>query len=529
MFNAFATQLSTHAFVAKLNAAGAPVNATYLTGSCGDSAFALALDSSDAVYVAGETYSSDFPVTGDAMTAKFPSTYSAGFIAKLSPALNQLTYSSFLGGGYFSAVHALTLDGAGSLYLAGSTQASATAGAGHALSGGGCPIPVGMPGPSLIQPPIAGDNPFVMKMTLSAAPPIFLATVGGTCKGEADSLAFDASGNIWLAGSNGSWDFPTLAPIADLGQMPPKQPNYFGLSTGFLAELSPAGTAVLSATVTDSFGSVTADSTAVYYAGGLGDLSAAGVPTETFGALVAGINPNQVAPIFIDEITQLSPLVPAASRPPSAVAPGEIVRILGRGIGPQNQAGDKLTAGGTLATSIDGVQVTFNGVPAPLVSAQANQIVAIAPFELAGLTSAAVEVQYNSLNSNIYTVPVVAQNPDILAVANSDWTANSQTNPAKGGVMTVFLTGLGQTNPPGVDGAINRPPLAQPAVAPAISFYGNYSANVTFLGAAALEVAGVSQLNAGFAGPLVPTGGQPVNPGATITIGTASVVVYVAP
>ena len=61
-----------------------------------------------------------------------------------------------------------------------------------------------------------------MKMTLSSAPPAFLATIGGTCLGEADSIAFDAARNIWLPGSNVSWDFPTLAPVGGLAQVPPE-------------------------------------------------------------------------------------------------------------------------------------------------------------------------------------------------------------------------------------------------------------------------------------------------------------------
>jgi uncharacterized protein (TIGR03437 family) len=270
---------------------------------------------------------------------------------------------------------------------------------------------------------------------------------------------------------------------------------------------------------------VAADSTAVYYAGGLGDLSASSLATLNYSALVAQINPTQVATIFIDEITQDSPLVPAASRLPSAVAPGEIVRIIGRGIGPQNQAAAKLTAGGTMPISIGGVQVTFNGVPAPLVTAQADQIVAITPFELNGLTSAAIQVQYDGFTSNTYTVPVIAQNPDILAVANSDWSANSITNPAHGGA-TIFLTGLGQTDPPGVDGAINQPPLAKPVTEPAVTSTGNYSASVTFLGAAAFEVAGVSQLNVIFSGP--PISDQPLA-AVTVMIGGTEVTVYLAP
>jgi uncharacterized protein (TIGR03437 family) len=526
-FDAFPNQESTHAFVAKLNASGALVDATYVTGSCGETAYAVALDSSGAVYVAGETYSPDFPVTADALIAKFPSTYSAGFLAKLSPAEDQLLYSTFVGGGNFSAVHALVLDGA-NVYLGGSTQASPTAGAGHSFSVSYCPQPGPEPGPSFNPPPIAGDNPFVMKMTLSAAPPIILANVGGSCSGETHSIAFDAAGNIWLAGSNLSWGFPSVVPISGLGQIPAQQLDYIGSTTGFLAEMNPSGTTLLSATVTDSFGAVTADAAAVYYAGGLGDLSTSGLATGSYAALVAQINPTQLAPIFIDEITQLSPLLPAASLQSSAVAPGEIVRIVGRGLGPQNQAGARLTPGGTMATSIGGVQVTFNGVPAPLVTAQSNLVVAIAPFELTGLSSAAVQVQYNGFTSNTYPVPVVAQNPDIVAVVNSDWSANSQTNPAKGGVAAIFLTGLGQTNVPGVDGAINQPPLAQPVVMPDITNTGNYAVNVTFLGAAAGEVAGVSQLNIGFSGPLVPTLGQPLNPAFIVTIGGASVTVYAA-
>jgi hypothetical protein len=154
--DAFLNQENTHAFVAKLNGSGALVNATYITGSCGDSAYAVALDASGAVYVAGETYSSDFPVTADAMIATFPSTYSSAFVAKLSPAGDQLLYASFVGGGSFSAAHALALDGAGNVYLAGSTQASPTAGAAHASSGGGCPQRGPTIGPPQIPPPICG-------------------------------------------------------------------------------------------------------------------------------------------------------------------------------------------------------------------------------------------------------------------------------------------------------------------------------------------------------------------------------------
>jgi uncharacterized protein (TIGR03437 family) len=529
------TLLGTHAFVAKLNGSGALMVATYITGSCGDSVYAVTLDISGAIYLAGETYSSDFPITADAMTRTFPSIYTSGFVTKLSPGEDQLLYSSFLGGGNFSAAHAIALDGAGNVYLAGSTQASPTPGAAHAVATPaqaasliGCPPITPFAGTPLFPAPIWGDNPFLMKMTLSAAPPAFLATLGGTCQAEADSIAFDAAGNIWMAGSNTSLNFPTASPIGGLARLTSQQRFGNGLIAGFLAELNPTG-ALLSATLTDSSGSVAADSTAVYYAGGLGNLNSSGAFTGTFGAMVAEIDPTQPAQIFIDEIMQDSPLTSALFRVPSSVAPGEIMRIIGRGIGPQTQASAKLTGNGTLATLIDGVQVTFNGIPAPLVTVQANQILAIAPFELNGLTSAAVQVQYNGLTSNTYTIPVVAQNTDILAVVNSDWSANSSTNPAKGSLVIIFLTGLGQTNPPGVDGAINQAPLAQPVTEPAVNITGNYSVNVAFLGAAAGEVAGVSQLNLIIGSTIPPPAGQTSSNLLMVTIGESAAQVYIAP
>lgn len=462
------------AFVAKLNANGALVYATYLAGSCGDSAYGLAVDPAGDAYVAGQTYSHDFPVTSNAMIFKFPGAATSGFVAKLNPAGNQLLYSSFVGGGDSTAAHAVALDAAGDIYVSGSTLAGPTQGAFQALpTGSFC-------GPGILP---YGGNAFVMKMTASATTLAFFATLGGSCQGEADSMALDAAGDIWLAGYNGSPDFPLRAPIGGLGQ--PSDVVLNGEDTGFVAELNPAGSNLLSATVIGyNAASVAADSTAVYYAGPRGN-----------SVLVAEIDPTQAAPISLDEIVQDSPMLPPAQRLPSSVAPGEIVRILGRGIGPQTQAGYKLTAAGTFPTVLGGVQVTFNGVPAPMVTAQVGQIVCVAPFELQGLSSAVVQVQYNGQTSNAYTVGVIPQNPDALAVVNSDWSANSPSNPAKpGSQVVIFLTGLGQTIPASKDGAINQLPPAPLQTVPTIGFQFA-SAKVSFIGAAAFEVAGVSQLN----------------------------------
>jgi len=104
-------QIPTHAFAAKLNGdASAYLWATYLTGSCGDAAADVALDSTGGAWVGGTTYSPDFATTPDAMTAAFPTISDAGFVSHLSSAGDRLVYSTFVGTGADASVSALALD-----------------------------------------------------------------------------------------------------------------------------------------------------------------------------------------------------------------------------------------------------------------------------------------------------------------------------------------------------------------------------------------------------------------------------------
>jgi hypothetical protein len=87
-----------HAFVTKLTPdGGALVYSTFFGGTRGDSAEALAIDATGAVYLAGSTGSPDFP-TKNPIQAKLSGGEGDAFVARLSPNGDSLVYSTYLGG-----------------------------------------------------------------------------------------------------------------------------------------------------------------------------------------------------------------------------------------------------------------------------------------------------------------------------------------------------------------------------------------------------------------------------------------------
>ena len=112
-------------FVAKLNSAGtALVYSTYLGGSAGDAANAIAVDSAGDAFVAGQTWAHDFPITPGAFQTTIDRFQSA-FITKLSPDGSALVYSTYLGGDFgYNQVRAIALDEAGNAYVAGQTTSN---------------------------------------------------------------------------------------------------------------------------------------------------------------------------------------------------------------------------------------------------------------------------------------------------------------------------------------------------------------------------------------------------------------------
>ena len=114
------------------------LQATYLGGTRGDVVYAMAVDNSGAVVVAGSTGSFDFPGT---RAGAQPAAAANGdaFVARFDHALSTLTNATYLGGSGNDTAQALAIDADGTVFVAGSTTSfnfPGTTGGAQPTSGG---------------------------------------------------------------------------------------------------------------------------------------------------------------------------------------------------------------------------------------------------------------------------------------------------------------------------------------------------------------------------------------------------------
>lgn len=214
-----------------------------------------------------------------------------------------------------------------------------------------------------------------------------------------------------------------------------------------------------------------------------------------------------------------------ASLAAGPVAPGEIVALIGYGIGP---AVARQPAFSPSSLSLGRTRVLFDGKPVPLLYAEPNQIIAIIPFGVSGQDVTQMSIMRAGQLIVGLPLPLAPSAPAIFtvgksgvgqgAILNQDSTVNSPSNPAKrGSVVVLFATGAGQTDPPGVDGQVAGAILPHPSLSVSVQI-GNLNAAVLYAGAAPGLVAGVLQVNCTIPGDVQPGDSIPV----TLTVGAAT-------
>ncbi len=255
-----------------------------------------------------------------------------------------------------------------------------------------------------------------------------------------------------------------------------------------------------------------------------------------------------IVPVTLTVVTIPQPVIVAvknaASYVSGGVSPGELVLVGGTGVGPATVVFGQLTAQGTLATTAGGVQVMFDGTPAPVYYALANQTAVFVPYEVAGRPTTSITVVYQGVVSAPLVYNVVAAVPGIFtqnqqgsgpgSILNQDNSINGpNSGAAKSSYVAVYMTGEGQTSPSGVTGAVtpvNGSGLKKPVLAVAATV-GGLPATIAYAGSAPGDVNGVMQVNLQIPANAV-SGPQPVvitfsSPGSATLSTQAGVTVQV--
>jgi uncharacterized protein (TIGR03437 family) len=219
------------------------------------------------------------------------------------------------------------------------------------------------------------------------------------------------------------------------------------------------------------------------------------------------------------------------------ISPGELITIKGVNLGPSSAATFTVGSGGTLSSTLAGVQVLFDTTPGTPIYVSQTQINVIVPYEIAGRVTTSVSVLYSNQQSSGIQQSVANQAPGIYtdnstgvgqaSVLNQNFSLNgpavglvignqniATTPAAEGSVIAVFMTGGGQTSPASATGTVTPGGTTLYNIPGTITATINgVNAPVKFAGAAPGEVTGVIQVNL-----QVPTGISGSNLPLSITI-----------
>jgi uncharacterized protein (TIGR03437 family) len=469
------------------------------------------------------TISKDFPVTANAFQPTYhgenplqnPFFYLGdGFITKLNPMGTALIYSTYLGGTGDDSVSALTTDSSGAVYATGMTSSSdfpITPNAFQKANGG--------PSSTNVAERVIGDA-FLVKLDPTGTTMQYGTYLGGSGDDAGLGIALGPTEAIYIVGESASLNLPVFnfssfqRAMAGAGG---ETLNGDQWGDAFLAIFNPAGTKVIYGTylggsLDDSGTGIALDSSGNAYIVGTTmspDFPTANAFQPKFSGFTTGRGIKGDA--FLAKFTAppaaltIDALANAASGGTGVISPGMYFSLYGTGLGPATPGYGTLDPSGKLATSNSGVQVTINGVAAPLGYVSSTQINALVPYEVQGSNTAKVIAIFQNQESVPLTVNVADSAPGLFsangsgqgegAILNSDSSYNTPSNPAApGSVIVLFGTGEGQTTPAGVDGLIASGAAPSPALPVSVTI-GGQNAQIVYKGGISGVVAGALQVN----------------------------------
>jgi uncharacterized protein (TIGR03437 family) len=502
-------------WVAKFSPEGRVLYAVVVGGEAHTMALAIAADANRNLYVAGRTNSAQFPVTPGTLPVSLAQFSYTGFLFKMSPVAS-LVYATYLGPAYIYP-GALAVDAGEQVTIAGNSEtapaalikldrAASSVVASADLPGMGNPTALAVDGQGNLF--LAGradrgsgfvtPGAFVAPQPLSTCPakfptngdvyvakfsadwkPVYAALLRAACGIQPGALALDTSGAALLALSAGP-GLPLRNPLL--------AGPACGANSSAIARLSPAGSSLEFATYLDNCGAP-----AIAVAGN--------------GSTFAGVSPlfteHAAALLHLPPVTTtaiaLHTIANAFSGDAGAVAVGGLYSLTTAGL-PLPALDLSLNPSQDLPVSLGGIEVQFDGVPAPIVQSAPGKLIVVAPLPppairrnrmVPGFT--AVRIVAPAVTSNTVWMPVTDSLPGLLTGAflnpqpsaspdayarNQDASVNDANHPAPAGsTLTLFVTGIGAAAPPLIPGTV-----AQSAASKAVTTvyatwkrYGNIS------------------------------------------------------
>jgi hypothetical protein len=249
------------AFVTELSPDGSNlIYSTYLGGKSADAAYSIALDSSDDAYVTGFSYSTDFPISTNALQKSFGGTNGTvflnanAFVSEITNGGGALIYSTYLGGTNYDVGRAIAVDASNNVYVAGYSASfnfptwnmPTNVSAGHYLNG--------VTNRASILPyfdAFATKFPPLNGTILPSSQTNFYSTLlGGTNDDMAYGIAVDGSGNAYVTGWTASTNFPVINSPPGLSSFLTTNGNSGPVATNvFLTKIAADGSAILNSAV----------------------------------------------------------------------------------------------------------------------------------------------------------------------------------------------------------------------------------------------------------------------------------------